>query len=121
MIRKGQGLIIHTHDCPAVAKLRTERGNWVDVEWEPADGRLFEASLRVMAHNQPGVLARLAAGIAETQSNIVNIRMDEDRTATTSVYFTLQVADRTHLARIVRALRRVPEVVRITRYAEPSH
>ena len=121
MIRKGQGLIIHTHDCPAVAKLRTERGNWVDVEWEPADGRLFEASLRVMAHNQPGVLARLAAGIAETQSNIVNIRMDEDRTATTSVYFTLQVADRIHLARIVRALRRVPEVVRITRYAEPSH
>jgi guanosine-3',5'-bis(diphosphate) 3'-pyrophosphohydrolase len=118
MIRKGQGLIIHTHDCPAIAKLRSERGNWVDVEWEPADGRLFEASVRVVAKNVRGVLARLASGIAETESNIVNISMDDDRTATTSVYFTLQVADRIHLARVLRALRRVPEVVRITRYAD---
>jgi hypothetical protein len=30
------------------------------------------------------------------------------------------VTDRTHLARILRALRRVPEVVRITRYVDPK-
>jgi guanosine-3',5'-bis(diphosphate) 3'-pyrophosphohydrolase len=35
LIRKGHGLVVHTHDCLAIAKLRSERGNWVDVEWEP--------------------------------------------------------------------------------------
>jgi guanosine-3',5'-bis(diphosphate) 3'-pyrophosphohydrolase len=118
MIRKGQGLVVHTHDCRAIAKLRSERGNWVDVEWEPGISGVFEASIKVVARNVRGVLARIAAGIAEAGSNIVNISMDDDSGEATTLFFTLQVSDRIHLARILRALRRVPEVVRITRYVD---
>ncbi len=116
IIRKGQGLVVHTHDCRAIAKLRSERGNWVDVEWEPGTSGMFEASIRVVAKNVRGVLAGLAARIAETESNIINISMDDDAGEATTLYFTLQVTDRSHLARILVALRRVPDVVRITRY-----
>jgi guanosine-3',5'-bis(diphosphate) 3'-pyrophosphohydrolase len=115
LINKGQGLVVHTHDCPVLAKLRSERGNWVDVEWEVAADRLFDVSIRVIAKNARGVLARLAAGIAECQSNILDVNIDDDR-ATTTLYFTLEVTDRIHLARILRTLRRVPEVVRIARH-----
>ena len=118
MIRKGQGLVVHTHDCRAIAKLRSERGNWVDVEWEPGISGVFEASIKVVARNVRGVLARIAAGIAEAGSNIINISMDDDSGEATTLFFTLQVSDRIHLARILRALRRVPEVVRITRYVD---
>jgi guanosine-3',5'-bis(diphosphate) 3'-pyrophosphohydrolase len=121
LIRKGQGLVVHTHDCPAIAKLRSERGNWIDVEWEAEITGMFEASIRVIAKNVRGVLARLAAGIAEAGSNIVNISMDDDSGEATTLFFTLQVTDRIHLARILRALRRVPEVVRITRYVDTKH
>jgi guanosine-3',5'-bis(diphosphate) 3'-pyrophosphohydrolase len=120
LIRKGQGLAVHTHDCPAIAKLRSERGNWIDVEWEPGITGMFEASIRVVVQNVRGVLARLAASIAEAESNIVNISMDNDSGKATTLFFTLQVTDRSHLARILRALRRVPEVVRITRYVDPK-
>ena len=120
LIRKGQGLVVHTHDCLAIAKLRSERGNWIDVEWEPEITGMFEASIRVVVRNVRGVLARLAAGIAETDSNIVNISMDKDSGEATTLFFTLQVTDRIHLARILRAMRRVPEVVRITRYVDPK-
>jgi guanosine-3',5'-bis(diphosphate) 3'-pyrophosphohydrolase len=120
LIRKGQGLVVHTHDCQSIAKLRSERANWIDVEWEPDITGLFEASIRVVVKNVRGVLARLAAEIAETGSNIVNISMDEDSGDATTLFFTLQVTDRIHLARILRALRRVPEVVRITRYVDPK-
>ena len=41
--------------------------------------------------------------------------MDEDRGSTTTLYFTLQVTNRIHLARIMRRVRRIPEVVRINR------
>ena len=120
LIRKGQGLVVHTHDCTAITKLRSERGNWVDVEWEPGITTMFEASIRVVAKNVRGVLARIAAGIAEADSNIVNISMDDDSGEATTLFFTLQVSDRIHLARILRSLRRVPEVVRITRYVNPK-
>lgn len=115
LINKGQGLAVHTHDCPVLGKLRGERGNWVDVEWGAANGRLFEVSIRVIAKNARGVLARLAAGIAESDSNILDVKLDDDRD-TTTLYFTVEVTDRVHLARVLRALRRVPEVVRIARY-----
>jgi guanosine-3',5'-bis(diphosphate) 3'-pyrophosphohydrolase len=120
LIRKGQGLVIHTHDCSTLAKLHGAKVEWVDVEWEPGIERQFEAHIRVIAQNTRGVLAKLAAGIAETESNIVNVSMQDDDEKTTSLYFTLQVKDRIHLARILRALRRIPEVVRIHRHAEPS-
>ncbi len=120
LIRKEQGLVVHTHDCPVLAKLRSERGNWVDVEWEVADDRLFDVSIRVIAKNVRGLLARLASGIADSNSNIIDVSIDDDRD-TTTLYFTVQVTDRIHLARILRALRRVPEVMRISRHVNPKN
>ena len=41
--------------------------------------------------------------------------MDEERGIYTAMHFTIQVHNRLHLARVMKALRRIPEVVRITR------
>jgi GTP diphosphokinase / guanosine-3',5'-bis(diphosphate) 3'-diphosphatase len=114
-IKKGQGMVVHTHDCPIAAKSRGDRGKWLDVEWAPEVGRMFDVSIRVTVVNQRGVLAKVAAAIAEHGSNIDNVSMDEDRSAYTGMQFTLQVSDRMHLARIMRGLRHIPEVIRIAR------
>ncbi len=115
-IRKGQGLEVHLHDCPVVAKLRGDRGRWVDVEWEMADDeRLFDVGIRVLTRNARGVLARVASAISEEECNIQNVNMDSELGAYTALNFTLQVRDRMHLARVMRCVRRVPEVVRIGR------
>ncbi|MCF8175307.1 MAG: bifunctional (p)ppGpp synthetase/guanosine-3',5'-bis(diphosphate) 3'-pyrophosphohydrolase [Burkholderiaceae bacterium] len=121
LIRKGHGLVVHTHDCSTLAKLRSSKLEWIDVEWEAGITGMFEASIRVLTRNERGVLARLAAEIAETESNIVDVSMVDDSGDASTLFFTLQVADRSHLARIMRALRRVPEVVRINRYADSKH
>jgi len=66
--------------------------------------------------NQRGVLAKVAAEIAEAGSNIDNISMEEgESSAYTTIHFTLQVTNRMHLAQLMRSLRRIPEVVRIIR------
>ena len=114
-IKKGQGMVVHTHDCPVAAKSRIDRGKWLDVEWAPEPGRMFDVSIRVTVVNQRGVLAKVAAAIAEQGSNIDNVSMDEDHSAYTGMQFTLQVSDRMHLARIMRRLRHIPEVIRIAR------
>ena len=114
-IKKGQGMVIHTHDCPSAAKSRTDPDKWLDVEWAPEVGRMFDVSIRVTVVNQRGVLAKVAAAIAEHGSNIDNVSMDEDHSAYTGMQFTLQVNDRLHLARIMRGLRHIAEVIRIAR------
>jgi GTP diphosphokinase / guanosine-3',5'-bis(diphosphate) 3'-diphosphatase len=114
-IKKGQGLVIHTHDCPIGAKSRTDPEKWIDVEWDAEVGKLFEVGIRVIAANQRGVLAKVAAAIAEAGSNIDNVSMDEERGVYTTMHFTVQVQNRLHLARVMKSLRRIQDVVRITR------
>jgi guanosine-3',5'-bis(diphosphate) 3'-pyrophosphohydrolase len=114
-IKKGQGIVIHTHDCPTAAKSRTDPDKWLDVEWAPEPARLFDVGIRVTVINQRGVLAKVAGAIAAAGANIDNLIMDEERGAYTEMRFTLQVADRQHLARIKRGVRRIPDVVRIAR------
>ena len=77
---------------------------------------MFDVNIRLIVLNQRGVLAKLAAAIADEGSNIDNVSMEEeDGSQYTTIYFTLQVEQRLHLARIMRALRQLPEVVRIMR------
>ena len=115
VIKKGQGLVVHTHDCPAIARARGDRDKWIEVQWELDSGRLFDVAVRVVVENRRGVLAKVTAEIAEAGANIQNLSMDDERGMYTSLYFCLQVSNRTHLARIMRALRHLPEVLRITR------
>jgi GTP pyrophosphokinase len=115
-IRKGQGLLVHTHDCPAIHPFHFDPEKWVDVQWDPAPERLFDVNLRLIAANQRGVLARLAAEISEADSNIDHIETEERPSqAYSSIVFTIQVKNRMHLAHVFRRLRRIPEVVRISR------
>ena len=116
LISKGQGMVIHTHDCPVIAKTRTDPDKVIDVEWSPETKKLFNVSIKLEVINQRGVLAKVAAAIAGAESNIDNVAVDPgqgDQYAT--MHFTLQVFNRLHLAQIMRALRRTPEVIRITR------
>ena len=116
LINKGQGMVIHTHDCPVIGKTRADPDKVFDVEWAPDTKKLFDVSIRLVTVNERGVLAKVAAEIAEADSNIDNVAVDPaegDRYAT--MQFTLQVANRVHLAQIMRALRRIPQVIRLTR------
>jgi len=115
-INKDKGLVIHTHDCPSVRKFKLEPDKWLDVEWEPDSQRLFKTNLNLTVANQPGMLAKIASGIADAGSNIDNVSVEEaDGSAYANLYFTVQVKNRIHLADLMRGLRKIPDVVRINR------
>ena len=115
-IKKGQGLVVHTHDCPSIRNYRADPDKWLDVEWDPDTAKLFDVNIRLITKNQRGVLAKVAKVIAESDANIENVHMEErESVAFGTTNFTLQVRHRLHLADIMRRLRRLPEVVRIIR------
>lgn len=114
VIKSGQGLIVHTHDCPTLRKGHSNSGQWLDVVWDKNITRTFAVNLKLLVANQRGVLAKVAAAIAEAESNIQNVSFaSEDQY--TALKFTLEVNNRQHLASIMRSLRIIPEVIRIIR------
>ena len=118
-IKKGQGLVVHQSNCASIARSRkNEPDQWIDVEWDPRTTRLFQAAVDVTVENQRGVLARVASQIAEAGSNIDAISTEEDRALFTTMHFVVEVANRQHLARVMRALRRLPDVKKIARTKE---
>jgi GTP pyrophosphokinase len=115
-IKKGRGMIVHTHDCPVIAKMKREPDKWLDVEWAPETRKLFSVNIKLLVTNRQGVLAKVASEISAHDSNIENVSVEpDDSAAYSNIHFTLQVTNRMHLAQIMRGLRRLPEVIRITR------
>lgn len=120
LLRKGHGLRIHTHACRVARKSRSsEPQNWIHVEWDPDPGQFFDVKIKVTAKNVRGLLGRVATGISQAGVNIEYVNMEGEKPGLfTELHFLVQVSGRPHLASLMRALRRVPDVVRITREQE---
>ncbi len=114
-VSAGRGLVIHTETCKNLADYRSRPDKWIDVEWQPLTEGEFPAEIRVDVTNQKGVLATIAAEISEAGSNIENVTIEERDGLDTALKFTITVRDRQHLARVMRCVRKVPAVMRISR------
>jgi guanosine-3',5'-bis(diphosphate) 3'-pyrophosphohydrolase len=117
LIRRGQGLEIHLQDCPAVVRMRSRLGRWVDADWEPDGTRLFEVTVSILCRSGHNMLVRIANAISSADCNIQSAVMDHQAEAPSALTLrmTLQVRDRQHLAQVMRRVRQVPEVARIAR------
>ncbi len=111
----GRGVVIHRENCVNVEDYRKHPENWLPVSWQSAPDRLFSSEIRVHVVNRTGVLAAVAAAIASTETNIDHVSIDEQDADAAVITFELRVRDRRQLARLVRVIRRMPDVTRVTR------
>ena len=116
-LRRDQGLVVHTSDCMPAKRMRMkEPERWIAVQWGNELNRRFDCRIRLLINNEKGILARVAAEIGESDTNISYVGMDEDEEhVMTQLRFTIQVKDRVHLAHLIRNLRGVAGVTRVER------
>ena len=114
-VSTGRGVVIHTAACRNIAEYSDKPDKWVEVEWEPTIDGDFPVEVRVDTANQKGVLATVAATIADTGANIENVTMDNSEGSHAILNIVIGVTDRVHLAHIIRRIRNINEVTRITR------
>jgi RelA/SpoT family (p)ppGpp synthetase len=115
-IRIGHGLVVHTSECPVAIRARMkEPERWVDVVWDDETAKHFSARIEIMAKNERGILSRIAAEVAQADSNIINATMHEDAIDTVMLNLTVQVDSRKHLAQVFRSIRHVSQVQKIVR------
>ena len=111
----GRGIVVHTVDCRNVAEYRKHPEKWVDMQWEENISQAFPVNIHVEVRNKRGVLAGVAAAIADMEANIDALSLDERDGEYRAMNFTVEVLDRAHLARIMRRIRLQEDVIRLGR------
>jgi guanosine-3',5'-bis(diphosphate) 3'-pyrophosphohydrolase len=111
----GRGVVIHREACGNLASFRKQPEKWIPVTWQPATDREFHVEIRADVTNRMGVLASVASAIAGTQTNIDRVSVVERDTDTSTLIFELLVQDRKQLASVMRAVRGMPEVLKVAR------
>ncbi|MFQ5993574.1 MAG: RelA/SpoT family protein [Acidiferrobacterales bacterium] len=111
----GRGIVVHTQECRNLTDYRKHPEKWIDLQWEENIERAFPVHIRVEVRNKRGVLASVAAAIADTEANIDTLSFDERDGEYRAMNFTVEVRDRLHLAQIMRRIRMQDEVIRLNR------
>jgi (p)ppGpp synthase/HD superfamily hydrolase len=115
IITGGRGLMIHAQSCRNIADNKYPKDNQLDVQWEPGIDEEFPVEVSVIVEDRRGVLARVATVIGDADSNIENVGIEERDGLTNKLQFTITVHNRQHLARVMRRVRNIPAVIKITR------
>ncbi|SRR5579885_783814 len=114
-VTAGRGIVIHRQTCKNIAEFRNQPEKWIDVDWADDINRDFPSEIRLIVTNQRGALATIAGAIADQGANIENIQMSDLDDRYVGMTFLISVRDRTHLARVLRAIRRLKHITRVQR------
>ena len=114
-LSSGRGVVIHRDNCSNVAAFGKQPDKWIPAVWQKDQQHLFTAGLMVEATNRMGILAEVATRIAGEQSNINHVNVDSSQGDHSTILFEVQVRDRAHLARLIRAIRGMPDVMKVER------
>src|SRR5580658_3308231 len=111
----GRGIVMHRDTCANVEDYHKHPDKWLPVNWQQTAGRHFQSEIRIHVTNRMGVLAALSAALASTQTNISQVQVEQRDEESSVISFVLDVRDREHLARVMRVVRRMPDVLRVVR------
>ena len=114
-VTSGRGIVIHCQTCKNLAEYQKQQEKWINVEWEPYNEGEYEVKIHLNVNNQRGVLATVAAAIADTDANINSVEMKERDGRHTSLRFIIEVKNRVHLAKVIRKIRLIKSVSQIDR------
>jgi len=111
----GRGVVIHRNQCGNLSNFRKHPEKWISVNWEKNIDRDFACQIQIDTRNKTGVLAEVAATIADCGSNIEQVEVLGRHDDCSVLSFLLQVKDRVHLAKIMRSVRNMKNVIRVSR------
>jgi len=111
----GKGMVVHLETCRNIADVRHNPDKCIQLSWSKDVTGEFNVELRVELEHQRGLIALLAGSVNAADGNIEKIGMDERDGRISVVQLVVSVHDRVHLARVIKKLRTIKGVTRITR------
>ncbi len=109
-VTRGLGVSVHRADCPNVKTLRREPDRMIDVAWRAGVASSFAVSIQIEALDRTKLLRDVTTVLGDMQVNILSSSSHVGRDRITTLRFTFELGDITHLASILAAVRRVEGV-----------
>ena len=111
----GKGMVVHLDSCRNIGEIRHNPEKCIQLSWAKDVVGEFNVELRIELEHQRGLIALLAGSVNAADGNIEKISMDERDGRISVVQLVVSVHDRVHLARVIKKLRALKGVMRITR------
>ena len=119
VLSPGRGMVIHQTGCSNIRKLSKEEPHRVLVmQWGDDVHGNFQAALRIELINHQGTLATLTNTVASCGSNIVGLQTEEKESNIYYINIELTIKNRLQLANVMRKIRIMPEVQRVSRHSQ---
>jgi GTP pyrophosphokinase/guanosine-3',5'-bis(diphosphate) 3'-pyrophosphohydrolase len=116
---RGQGVLVHAIDCPALEELEEQPNRWVDLHWNAGRHRAVNTvGLEVTISNDAGVLGRICTLIGEQKANISDLRFTERKPDFYRVIVDVDLRDVEHLHMVMTALEAETDVAQVARHRD---
>ena len=118
---RGQGVVVHAIDCPALAEFEEQPGRWVDLHWH--SGRhapVYTVGLNLTIANDAGVLGRICTLIGEQKANISDLTFVDRKPDFYRLIMEVDLRDAEHLHMVLTALEAESDVAQVERYRDLS-
>ncbi|MGA9160854.1 MAG: bifunctional (p)ppGpp synthetase/guanosine-3',5'-bis(diphosphate) 3'-pyrophosphohydrolase [Actinomycetota bacterium] len=109
-VTRGQGVSVHRTDCPNAKSLVAQPERLIDVSWRAGKPTSFVVAVQVEALDRTRLLSDVATVLSDHHVNILSATSAVGRDRTTMLRFTFELADITHLAEILGAVKKVENV-----------
>jgi GTP diphosphokinase / guanosine-3',5'-bis(diphosphate) 3'-diphosphatase len=116
---RGQGVILHAIDCPALEEFEEQPNRWVDLHWDQGrHAAVNTVSLDVAISNDAGVLGRICTLIGEQKANISDLRFTERKPDFYRLIIDVDLRDVEHLHLVMTALEAETDVAQVSRHRD---
>lgn len=114
-LSSGRGIVIHRRDCKRSDSRSSDGKDVVDVIWADEVSGEYLVEVVISCTNRRGMLASVATAVADAESSVDRVNIYDRSGEVTEFQILCAVHDRVHLARILRALKRISGVERVER------
>ena len=116
---RGQGVVTHAIDCPALEEFEDQPARWVDLHWHAGrHAAVHTVSLDLTIANDAGVLGRLCTLVGEQKANISDLRFIDRKPDFYRLILDVDLRDLEHLHRVMTALEAETDVAQISRHRD---
>ncbi len=110
-----KGLVVHQERCKNILSFRKDPQQCFPVNWGESSGKVFTSQIKIMANDEPGLLANIASAITETGTNISSIQTTDLNSGIHDFVLDLEVSDRLHLSKIIKKIKTLKSIASVSR------
>ncbi|MBL9057513.1 MAG: bifunctional (p)ppGpp synthetase/guanosine-3',5'-bis(diphosphate) 3'-pyrophosphohydrolase [Rhodobacteraceae bacterium] len=118
---RGQGVVMHAIDCPALVEFEEQPNRWVDLHWHAGRHKAVNTvGLELTISNDAGVLGRICTLIGEQKANISDLRFTERKPDFFRLLVDVDLRDVEHLHMVMTALEAETDVAQVSRHRDKT-